>query len=58
MTYEKRQEIMASYKRNAKEADRINDTAGRIRWAYYWRELATDSERARAPGYLIGRIKP
>ncbi len=49
---------MASYKRKAKEADRINDTAGRIRWAFYWRELATDSERARAPGYLIGRIKP
>ncbi|MFP4066204.1 MAG: hypothetical protein ACLFS5_01765 [Spirochaetaceae bacterium] len=48
----KRTEIMKQYRRNAKEADRINDAAARKRWAFRWRELATDAEKRRAPEYL------
>lgn len=48
----KRVDILRKYKRNAKDAERIQDDAARKRWAFKWRELATDAEKRRAPEYL------
>jgi hypothetical protein len=52
MNYQKRQEIMKQYHENAKDANRRNDDAARKRWAFQWRELATEAEAERAPEYL------
>jgi len=53
----KRQELMRQYKVNAAEYDRKGDVVLRTQQATAWRELATESEAAKAPRYMtwIGR---
>jgi hypothetical protein len=52
ITGKNRVELMRVFAQKARECDRRGDVTLRVQASNSWRELATDAEAKRAPGYL------